>query len=306
VSAGALETEEGRAVALEIVAMLESELVRFCHRVAHDHAIALDRARASMVLLGTLVGSGAPWTARPDSAPTRIHDAFAELAARNPADWPPAGAIRSEVAAFLDATAAVAIVDEPAQTPAQRLRAAGADPDLWWWASDHDTFARSWIECGDHAARLVQVALAMGVASERVARALAQTFASAALKARTRRAAQRDELVALLTKLAANGAAALADERALVAATTRLAFEMAAAQQAWWTGGKRGPADPLAELAVLSFQLIELFAAIDRKPDLERFGDLASRADRTFGSRGMRLAALLRHDLEPVVAPLAT
>jgi hypothetical protein len=301
VSERALDTEEGRAVALEIVAMLESELVRFCHRVTHDHGIALDRARASMVLLGTLVGSGVPWTARPDSAPQRIHDAFAELAARNPADWPPAAQIRVEVTAFLDACAEVTTVDVASDTPADKLRAAGADPDLWWWAGDHDTLLRSWGESGEHPGRLVQVALTMGVPGERVARALASVFSQAAQKAKTRRPAQRDDLVALLDKLAAGGAAALGQERALVASTTKLAFEMAAAQQAWWTGGKRGAQDPLAELAVLSFQLVELFGATARAPDLERFADLANRADRAFVARGMRLAALLRHDLDPDV-----
>jgi hypothetical protein len=299
VSERALDTEEGRAVALEIVAMLESELVRFCHRVAHDHLIALDRARASMVLLGTLVGSGVPWTARADSSPQHIHDAFAELAARNPVDWPPASQIRAEVATFLDACSEIAIVDVAVTSPADKLRAAGADPDMWWWAGDHDTLYRSWVAAGEHAGRVVQVALTMGVPADRVARALANVFAQAAQKAKTRRAEQRDDLVALLGKLAADGAAALAQERALVASTTKLAFEMAAAQQAWWTGGKRGTQDPLAEVAVLSFQLVELFGAVSRAPDLERFADLANRADRAFAARGMRLAALLRHDLDP-------
>ena len=295
----ALDTEEGRAVALEIVAMLESELVRFCHRVTHDHLIALDRARASMVLLGTLVGSGVPWTARADSSPQRIHDAFAELAARNPADWSPAAQIRAEVATFLDVCSEVATVDVAVTTPADKLRAAGADPDMWWWAGDHDTLYRSWVASGEHAGRLVQVALTMGVSADRVARALANVFAQATQKAKTRRADQRDDLVALLGKLASDGAGALAQERALVASTTKLAFEMAAAQQAWWTGGKRGSQDALAELAVLSFQLVELFGAVSRAPDLERFADLANRADRAFVARGMRLAALLRHDLDP-------
>jgi hypothetical protein len=301
VSEPALDTEEGRAVALEIVAMLESELVRFCHRVTHDHLIALDRARASMVLLGTLVRSGVPWTARADSSPQRIHDAFAELAARNPADWAPASQIRDEVTAFLAACSEVPTVDVAVTTPADKLRAAGADPDMWWWAGDHDTLYRSWVASDEHAGRLVQIALTMGVSADRVARALANVFAQAAQKSKTRRAEQRDDLVALLGKLAADGATALAQERALVVSTTKLAFEMAAAQQAWWTGGKRGAQDSLAELAVLSFQLVEIFGAVSRAPDLERFADLANRADRAFVARGLRLAALLRHDLDPDV-----
>ncbi|MBX3162367.1 MAG: hypothetical protein KF773_40760 [Deltaproteobacteria bacterium] len=304
--AGALETEDGGAVAAELVGMLESELVRFTHRVAHDHAIALDRARASMVLLGALVAAGCPWTAQPDSAPARIHDAFAELAARSAADWPPAAAIRGEVARFLEQTSEVAVVDAPARTPAALLRRAGADPDLWWWAAAHDSIERSWVECGSNVARMVQVALAAGTTASRVARALAGALAQGVGKSQTRRTQARDDLALLLTKLAAGGAAVLTAEPALVGTVTKLAFEMAAAQQAW--ARTRTAPDGLADLALLSFQVVELFQALDRPPhgaDLERYADLAARADRVLGSRGLRLHALLRRDLEAWVTGTA-
>jgi hypothetical protein len=298
-AAGALDTDEGRAVAAELVAMLESELVRFCHRVTHDHGIALDRARASMVLLGTLVAAGAPWTARGDSSPGRIFEAFAELAARNDAGWPPANAIRRELDDFLEQTGDVEIVDAPARTPSDLLRRAGADPDLWWWAMGHDTRQRCWLECASNVPRIVQVALAFGVSSELVARAFASAFALAATKSKTRRQSQRNDLVALLMKLAASGIAALAAERELVNKATKLAFEMAATR----LGSSRMQApDGIGEISVLSFQLVELFQAAARPADLERYAELGSRAERTFNARGLRLAALLRRDLEPAVA----
>jgi hypothetical protein len=295
----ALETEEGGAVAAELVGMLESELVRFCHRVSHDHNIALDRARASMVLLGALVAYGCPWIAQPDSAPSRIHDAFAELAARNAADWPPAAAIRREVTTFLAQTSEVPVVDEPPRTPSALLRKAGADPDLWWWASSHDTTEKCWTECGSNVARIVQVALALGAGAGRVAGSLASAIAQGVGKTQTRKPQQRDDLTVLLAKLAADGERALAAEPALIRNVTRLAFEMAAAQQAW--AKTRTAPDGLADLAVLSFELVELFQAIARPPDLERYGDLAARADRVLNSRGLRLHAHLRKDLEGAI-----
>ncbi len=292
----AFETAEGGAVAAEIVAILESELVRFCHRVAHDHGVAVDRARSSMVMLGTLVAAGARWTARPDSAPTRIHDAFAELAARQPADWPLAADIRREVAAFLDATASVAVSDVADRSPAGLLRSAGSDPDLWWWAAAHDTPERCWTACGEHAPRLVQVALALGVPADRVGRAIAAVLGGATQKTKTRRVAQRDDLLALLSRLASRGGAAIADSRELVARTTKLAFESAATQLA----ARRDvpPTDGIADLAVLAFQLVALFELAGRPPDLERYGELAARADATFTRRGMRFAALVRSELD--------
>jgi hypothetical protein len=304
--AGPLATADGRALATELVEMLESELVRFAHRVAHDHGIQLDRARASMALLGTLVASGVPWTAHPDSAPQAIHDAFAELAARNPASWPLAPVIRGEVARFLEATAAVTIADDAADSPAARLRHAGAHPDLWWWASPFDTFERVWNECGANVTRLVSVALAFEVPADRVARALASAFMLVATRAKTRRTIQRNDLVALLTRLSSVGAEALAD-RELVAKITKLAFEMAATQQRW--PGDRTPPmsiapDGLTDIAVRAFQLVELFHAIDGTPDVERYADLAAGAERTFTTLGLRLAAMLRKDLEAVLAEM--
>jgi hypothetical protein len=306
--AGPLATADGRALATELVEMLESELVRFGHRVAHDHGVQLDRARASMALLGTLVASGVPWTARPDSAPQAIHDAFAQLAARNPSSWPLAPVIRSEIDRFLEATATVTIVDDAdATTPTARLRHCGAHPDLWWWASPFDTFDRCWNECGANVTKLVSVALAFGVPADRVARALASAFTLVATRAKTRRTIQRNDLVALLTRLSSVGAQALAD-RDLVAKVTKLAFEMAATQQRW--PGDRTPPmsiapDGLTDIAVRAFQLVELFASIcDREPDVERYADLAAGAERTFTSLGLRLPAMLRKDLEAALAEM--
>jgi hypothetical protein len=79
-----LETEDGAALATEILDMLESELVRFTHRLAHNHGVELDRARAAMVLLGKLVGSGVKWTAKPDSNPLLIYEAFRSLVPTHP------------------------------------------------------------------------------------------------------------------------------------------------------------------------------------------------------------------------------
>ncbi|HEV7555263.1 MAG TPA: hypothetical protein VGO00_07415 [Kofleriaceae bacterium] len=305
--AGPLATADGRALATELVEMLESELVRFTHRVLHDHGIQLDRARASMALLGTLVTSGVPWTAHHDSSPQTIHDAFAVLATRNPATWPLGPVIRNEVARFLEATATVTAVDDvDAATPAARLRHAGAHPDLWWWASPFDTFVRCWNECGANVTKLVSVALAFDVPSDRVARALASAFTLVATRAKTRRTIQRNDLVAMLTRLSSVGAQALAD-RELVAKVTKLAFEMAATQQRW--PGERTPAmsiapDGLTDIAVRAFQLVELFTAIDRAPDVERYADLAAGAERTFTSLGLRLPAMLRKDLEAVLAEM--
>src|SRR5689334_1988813 len=109
IAEGALATVDGGAFAAEIVERLEAELVRFCHRVAHDHGIELDRARAALVLLGNLVSAGVPWTARPDSAPTRIHDAFTQIASRHPKASPLATVMRREIAAFFVATTNVTI-----------------------------------------------------------------------------------------------------------------------------------------------------------------------------------------------------
>ena len=306
---GPLSTRDGRALATEIVEMLESELVRFTHRVRHDHGVEIDRARASMALLGSLVGSGVPWVARSDSAPPRIHDAFAELAARQPATWPLAGAIRDEVGAFLDATRDVPVVDlaDRAGSPTAMLRKAGAHPDLWWWAAQHDSLAALWQASGADVTRLVSVALAFGVPADTVARALASAFTLVATRAKTKRTTQRNDLVALLTRLHTIGASALGD-RELVAKVTKLAFELMAAQRQNWPGD-RGPvmavaADGLADIGLRAFQLMSLFEAeaAMRPPDVERYAELASGSERTFHSLGLRLAAMLRKDLE---GPLA-
>ena len=106
---GPLESADGRDLASELVEMLESELVRFRHRVIHDHGIAFDRARAAIVLLTKLVAAGAPWTARSDSAPRKIFDTFIDLIARSESSWPPglAEALHAELAEFITATGSV-------------------------------------------------------------------------------------------------------------------------------------------------------------------------------------------------------
>jgi hypothetical protein len=298
----ALRTPDGAALATELVEMLECELVRFCHRVAHDHGIELDRARAAMVLLGKLVAAGVPWTARPDCEPTRIHDAFSRLLPRHPAAI--ATPLKRELASFFIATTDVRVIDdEPATTPTALLRRAGAEPQLWWWASDHDTPARCWAACGDDAGRLVQLALAFGASSDPVARALAGALGVLATRLKTRHTQQRTALVPVLLRLASQGGAAVADP-AVLAAVTKTAFELTAAQQLL-ARDLRAP-DPFADLAVHAFQLVELLGAAaaagnDRGPDLERHAQLARRIAKTFAARGLVLAAMLRKELDPVV-----
>jgi hypothetical protein len=302
--AEALATADGAGLALEIVEMLEAELVRFCHRVAHDHGIELDRARAAMVLLGKLVGAGVAWTARSDCAPTRIHEAFTSLLPRNLALKP---LLKRELAEFFVATASVAVVDTPAVTPADLLRRAGAEPQLWWWASEYDKPERCWAACGNEVGRIVQVALALGVSADRVARALAATFGVVTTRCKTRHTAQRNNLVAVLLRLSSQGAAALADQ-ALAGTITKLAFEMTAARQTWWAGAPGTPSDSraapdgLTDVSIHAFQLVEIFQAASKPPDLERFAGLATRADRTFKARGLQLAAMLRKELDDWVA----
>src|SRR4051812_8335347 len=86
---GALETEQGRGVASDVIELLESELVRFRHRVMHDHGISVERARAALVMLTKLVEAGASWRAPHDAAPRKIFDSFIELMTRAEASWPP-------------------------------------------------------------------------------------------------------------------------------------------------------------------------------------------------------------------------
>jgi len=293
----ALVTPEGQLLAGEIVEMLEAELVRFCHRVTHDHGIELDRARAAMVLLGKLVASKVAWTARPDSAPTRIHEAFSKLLPRDPALAP---TLRREIAEFFVATSDVAVTEDTARTPAALLRRAGADPQLWWWAASYAQPQRCWTACGGDVGKLVQVALAFGVSSDRVARALAATFGVVATRTKTRHTAPRNNLVALLNRMSAAGGEALTDPT-LAATITKLAFEMTAAQQTWWKDQRAAP-DGLADVSIYAWQLVEIFQAATRPPDLERFASLANRAERTFHARGLQLAAMLRKELDAVVA----
>ncbi|MBS1117776.1 MAG: hypothetical protein H6Q90_4 [Deltaproteobacteria bacterium] len=296
--ADALETTEGAALAAEIVERLEAELVRFCHRVTHDHGIELDRARAAMVLLGKLVASGTRWTARSDSMPTRIHESFTQLLPRYPALAP---IIRRELGAFFVATVEVVVADDDlAMTPGALLRRAGAAPQLWWWAADFAQPETLWAGCGADVGKLIQVALAFGVSADRVGRALAATFGLVATRVKTRYAAQRNNLVAVLLRISSAGAAALKDQE-LVATITKLAFEMTAAQQAWWKDQRATP-DGLADISIHSFQLVELLQAAARPPDLERFGALVSRAARTFHSRGLQLDVMLHKELDEYVA----
>jgi hypothetical protein len=302
---GVFETTGGGALAAELVELLESELVRFCHRVTHDHGIELDRARAAMTLLGTVIGSGIGWTARPDSDPARIREAFTAVLPRDPTLAP---ILRRELAGFFVATAEVKVVDDAARSPAARLRRAGADPQLWRWAAAHPDPERCWEACGTDAEKLVQVALAFGVTADRVGRAVAGALRVLVTRTKTRHTAQRSGLVAVLGELASSGVAALADP-ALVSTITRLAFEMTAAQQAWWNDQRAAP-DGLAEVSILAFQLVELVQAAARipalPPDVERHAALASRAARTLQPLGLQLAAMLRKELdEPFAAAIA-
>lgn len=297
--AEALATAEGSALAKEIVDMLESELVRFRHRVKHDHGVELDRARAAMTMLAKLVAAGVPWTARPDSAPLRIHETFTSLV---PRDSRLAPILKREVAAFFVATTETQVVDDDARTPTALLRRAGAEPSLWWWAAEYGKPASCWAACGSDLDRLVQVALAFGVRPELVARALASAIGSITARLKSRYPAHRTNLAAALLRLSEDPRAALLDT-ALVAGVTKLAFEMTAAQQSWAREHKTAP-DPLTDLAIHTFQLVEALVAAQRvgEPDLERFAGVASRAGRVFAARGLDLGAIVRKDLEEPVA----
>jgi hypothetical protein len=297
----AFDSDGGREVAADMVEMLESELVRFRHRVAHDFGISLDRARAALVLLSTLVGGGVPWTARPDSAPRKIFDAFIELIGRAEAAWPHglAEALHAELAEFVNATRGVAI-EEPAQPLAlsSLLRNAGAAPELWWWSSQFDgDHAACWRAASSSVERIVALAVALGVPTEQLVRSLAGGLVVAVGRAKTPRVGQRNDLVALLNRLAASGRAMLEEDGDPVARLTALAFQLTAAKDR----------DGIAELAVLAFQLVELLRATDQPPDPERLCDLAARAQRVLQPLGVQLAGVLKRDLEPaLVAALAS
>jgi hypothetical protein len=307
---GALDTDAGSALAGEVTELLESELVRFVHRVHHDHGVALDRARAALALLTALIRGEVPWTARPDCAPARIAAAFTAFARRESIPAALATELLTEVDSFVTASVRVAVVDEPARTTAALLRRVGAAPELWWWATRFDAdHGQCWQACVTASDRVVQVALAVGIEADLIGRALAGAFTVGATRAKTRRTAQRNDLVALLGRLVASGAAVLDQDRELVAKVTALAFEMTAAQAPWWTGagasaGNRTRADGVADVAVLTFQLLELFTAIaaGREPDPERYGELAARADETLSGKALRVGALLQRELDPAFA----
>ena len=292
VVAGALETEGGRAVANDLLELLESELVRFRHRVAHDHGISFERARAALVLLTRLVAAGAGWRAPDDAAPRKIFDSFIELMTRADASWQPglAEALHVELAEFLDATKSVPIADPPAKpTLADRVRWSGAPPEIWWWTSQFDDLASCWRAAATSSDRLVALALAVGAARDRIDRSLAGAFAVAAARVKTRRMPQRTELVALLEELAAAGTAAPSESAA--AKITSVAFQVTAAQDK----------DALGQLALLAFQLVEVMRASARPPDPERYAELAAKAQRTLHAHGVQLATVLKQDLEPLV-----
>jgi len=203
---GAFESDGGRAVAGDLVEMLESELVRFRHRVAHDYAISLERARAALVLLTKLVAAGAPWAASPDSAPRRIFDSFVELITRSETTWPSglAETLHAELADFLTATSACAVGEPAKPTLALLLRHAGAEPEVWWWASQYaDDPAGCWRGAATNSERMIAIALALGITADPINRTLAAALAVGAGRAKTKRSAQRTELVALLDRLAA-------------------------------------------------------------------------------------------------------
>ncbi len=291
----ALDTVEGAALVKEIVDGLEAELVRFRHRVLHDHAIELDRARAAMVLLGTLVRGGVRWAARPDSDPARIHEAFSTLV---PRDAKLAPILKREIADFFAATADVTVgPEDTAKTSAALLRRRGAEPSLWWWAVDHPEPARCWTACGSDVDKLVQVALAVGVTAEQVARALAFAFGTLMTRIKTKQTQQHADIIDTLGALADTGVAALSDAQ-LVGSITKLAFEMTAVQQ---MRAEKRPPDPIVDAAIHTFQLVEALKTTGATPDLERFAGIATRAERMFASRGMQLAGLLRQELDEAV-----
>jgi hypothetical protein len=306
--AGALETADGRALTGELTEMLEAELVRFAHRVDHEHRIELDRARASLAVMTMLLRGGVTWRTRSDCAPGRLADAFTVVATRDGADPALVKVLQEEVDAFLAVADAVTVVDRPARSLADLLRKVGAAPETWFWARDYGAdVEKCWRSCGA-ADRLVQVALAIGVEGDAILRAMAGAFTVAATRAKTNRTGQRNDLVALLGRLAAAGGETLARDKELVAKVTALAFEMAAVQQGWWAGSdkerRRATPDGIGDVAVLTFQLAELFGAnaAKRVPDVERYGELAGRADKSLSARGLRLGALLQRELEAAFA----
>jgi hypothetical protein len=196
--------------------------------------------------------------------------------------------LKKELAAFFVATTDVKVVEDTAQTPAAILRRAGADPSLWWWAASLPDPARCWAACADDADRTVQVALSFGVPAERVARALAGALGMLASRLRTKYLPQRATLSTALTTFATSGTL---DDPGVI---TKLAFEMRFKDQQ--------ATDPVAELSLHAHQLVETLAATKARPDVERFGALAGRADKMFASRGLQFAAMVRAELEDPIA----
>jgi hypothetical protein len=263
--------------------------------VRHDHGVELDRARAALVLLGKLVAAGVPWTAHLDSDPARLHELFSGFVVR---DTELAPILKREIAAFFVATTDVAVAaDIDAASMPGLLRRAGADPALWLWAHDYPNPARCWLACEQDVERTVCVALACGVAFAEVARALAAALALLTPKVKTRHTTPRTQLATALTRLAGN--APLFDDTAATAPITKLAFELTAARS---FGGSDKP-DPLGELAVVAFQLVEAHAAARRVgcADVERFAELAARTASLYSARGLVAATLVRRELDPTV-----
>jgi hypothetical protein len=140
---------------------------------------------------------------------------------------------------------------------------------------------------------LIEIALAIGVNRDAVARTLASALETLMTRVKTRPTPQRDELVATIERLSAQGTRPLDDPK-LAAAITKLAFEMTAAQQM-----KQLKSDPILEIAVHLFQLVDALKA--KQTDVERLGAVAGRMDKLFVSRGIQLAGLLRKDLDTAV-----
>lgn len=290
----ALATTDGAALAGEIVDGLEAELVRFCHRVDHDHGIELDRARAALVLLGRLVSSGVRWQAMPDSDPAKIHQAFSSQLTVHPQLAP---ILKREIAAFFAATADVPVIEDTRGDPYAMMRRAGAELSTWWWAAQFDSAERCWVGCGDDCERLIQAALAFGVATDRTVQALAAALVLLVNRIKTRLSTARGQLAGALQQVA-SGPAALADS-AVSGTITKLAFEMKAAQSL-----KDDKPDPLAEVAVVAFQLIEAAQTATKagRPDLERFATVAGRVGQMFAARGLVAATVIRKELDPIVS----
>ena len=284
----ALETAEGGSFAHEIIDALEAELVRFRHRVRHDHGIELDRARAAMALLGKLVGAGVKWVAQPDSDPARIHEAFSTVIARDPKAMT---LVKREVAAFFAATADVKVDehrDDDVSIASTRLRRAGADPALWWWASGFSDINACWAATGDDADRVVQCALAFGVPVKQVVTSLAGVLQLLVTRLKLR--SPRAELVDAIEALRTAGRVAEAGP------ITKLAFELA------WK--KDVKPDAVSELVSHAFQLVEAVHAAKAVPDVERFGAVAARIARMQAARGLQVAAIVRKDLDDAVRDL--